>query len=291
MKNGSTKRYNLNVPWVESPFFHKEISEKSMTSTELNHCIKFHEDGYIIIDLGLTDEFIEDLRKDIDMLNSDNNVLVQDKGYHYSKGKRIFEGWKRSVLIRQLALNERVMDVLRLLYDKEPYPFQTITFNYGSEQPLHSDTIHFDTIPHRWLAAAWVALEDMTPYNGSLAFVPKSHKLPPYDFQDIGLPQQHFGHQFEAYKAYEDFVKDLVDVNDMEVKTLECKAGQALIWASTLLHGGMPVVDETTTRYSNVTHYYFEGCDKYYSPMFSNAQNGVFSLKDIYSKNIRDWKG
>lgn len=291
MKNHSTKRYNLSVPWVESPFFYREFAKKSITDEEADLAFKFHRDGYIIIDLGLTDEFIKDLKKDIDMLNEEEDVVVQDKGYHYSKGKRIFEGWKRSVLIRQLALNERVLDILRVLYDREPYPFQTITFNYGSEQPLHSDTIHFDTIPHRWLAAAWVALEDVGKHNGSLKFVPKSHKLPPYDFQDLGLPMQHFGHQFEAYNIYEEFVEDLVEAHDLEVKTLECKAGQALIWASTLLHGGIPVEDKNSTRYSNVTHYYFEGCDKYYSPMFSNAQNGVFSLKDIYSKNIRDWKG
>ena len=34
------------------------------------------------------------------------------------------------------------------------------------------------------------------------------------------------------------------------------KRGQALIWAANLLHGGDPIGDPQSTRYSQVTHHY-----------------------------------
>ena len=46
------------------------------------------------------------------------------------------------------------------------------------------------------------------------------------------------------------------------------KKGQALIWASNLLHGGSAHRDKGRTRHSQVTHYYFEGC-QYYQPLSS----------------------
>jgi ectoine hydroxylase-related dioxygenase (phytanoyl-CoA dioxygenase family) len=183
-----------------------------------------------------------------------------------------------------------VFDTLRMLYKREPYPFQTITFNYGSNQPLHSDLIHFDSVPHRWLSAIWVALEDMTDQNGSLIYVPGSHKLPIFDFYDLKIKVPEYGKQFDSYAEYEEFVRQLVEVNELEVKPLICKKGQALLWSANLIHGGDIIRDPNSTRYSQVTHYYYDDCDVYYSPMFSEAWKGKFSEKDISKKNIRDYK-
>lgn len=60
---------------------------------------------------------------------------------------------------------------------------------------------------------------------------------------------------------------------------LRCKKGQALIWLSNLLHGGAKQNDPNRTRWSQVTHYYFEGCT-YWRPYASNLSTG-----DIFSFN------
>ena len=44
------------------------------------------------------------------------------------------------------------------------------------------------------------------------------------------------------------------------------RRGQAIIWAANLLHGGAPQRDRARTRWSQVTHFYFEGC-RYYTPL------------------------
>jgi ectoine hydroxylase-related dioxygenase (phytanoyl-CoA dioxygenase family) len=248
--------------------------------------IDFHEKGYAIIDLNLSDIEIQSLIEEIDQINNSDNVTVQESGYHYSKGKRIFEGWKRSKLLKSLSLNPIVMAKLDLLYRRKVLPFQTITFNYGSNQPLHSDIIHFDSLPHRWLAAVWVALEKMDENNGSLIYVPGSHKLPFFDFYDLKIKAPEYGKQFDSYAEYENFIRQLVESKELKTETLVCKPGQALVWAANLIHGGDEIRDVNRTRYSQVTHYYFEGCDKYFSPMFSEAWMGKFSEKNLKEKNF-----
>ena len=290
MRNFSTNHDETNWPWVESPFFKELIKHQELTDEEKEVATKYNEDGYIILDLGLSDEEIDELIKEIDYLNSKDDVKAQEQVYHYSKGKRIFEGWKESEKLQGLALNPNVMKTLEMLYKKEPYPFQTITFNYGSNQPLHSDIIHFDSVPHRWMCAVWVALEDMTEDNGPLVYVPGSHKLPIFDFYDMKVKVPEYGKQFDSYREYEEFIRQLVEVNELEVKPLRCKKGQALVWSANLIHGGDVIKDPNSSRYSQVTHYYYPGCDVYYSPMFSEAHKGDYREKDLSQKNIKEYK-
>lgn len=286
MKNYKQEIDATNWPWCESPFFYELIESQNLSDDDKRFAIDFHENGYAIVDLNLTREELTSIIVEIDRLNSKKEIKVQESGYHYSRGKRIFEGWKESNILKDLSLNKTILDRLRLLYASEPLPFQTITFNYGSNQPLHSDVIHFHTMPHRWLAASWVALEDMDETNGTLVYVPASHKLPIFDFYDLKIKAPEYGKQFDSYAEYENFIQQLVDSRELEVKPLVCKAGQALIWSANLIHGGMEIKDKNRSRYSQVTHYYFEGCDKYFSPMFSEAWMGKFSEKNLKEKNF-----
>ena len=290
MRNFSKDINETNYPWVESPLFDELINHQDLNENEIEIIKKFNKDGYLLIDLGLSDDDLKTFKLEIDKLNDKDTVITQDNGYHYSKGKRIFEGWKDSKMLQSLSLNDKIFDLLRLLYKREPYPFQTITFNYGSNQPLHSDIIHFDSLPHRWLTGVWVALEDMTENNGTLVYVPGSHKLPIFDYYDLKIKVPEYGKQFDSYHEYEEFIRDLVRVNKLKTEKLICKKGQALVWAANLIHGGDEIKDPNSTRYSQVTHYYYEGCDKYYSPMFSNSWKGEFSEKDLKNKNIKDYK-
>jgi len=279
-----------NWPMCESPFFYDLIKTLNLDNEQLALATQFHEKGYVVLDLGLTDEQLDTIKHEIDFINSNDKTKTQDERYHYSKGKRIFEGWKQSKILRDLSLNPKVLNFLNLMYQRTPVPFQTITFNYGSNQPLHSDLLHFSSMPQRWMTACWIALEDMDENNGTLAYVPESHKLPIFDFYDLNIKTPKFGEQFEAYAEYEEFLRQLVESKQLKTENLICKRGQALIWASNLLHGGNEIKDESRSRYSHVTHYYFNGCDKYYSPLFSESWKGEFSEKDLSTKNFYEFE-
>ena len=62
--------------------------------------------------------------------------------------------------------------------------------------------------------------------------------------------------------------------------TFEAKKGDALIWSSKLIHGGSPVRKPGSTRWSQVTHYFFEDCI-YLTPQFSDMIAGEYFLRSL----------
>ena len=84
------------------------------------------------------------------------------------------------------------------------------------------------------------------------------------------------------YRQYEDFLKQLTSVKKVDPHIARLKKGQALIWSANLLHGGCnipAVTDFSKSRYIQVQHYFFEGCDIHYHPMFSRKSRGLYAKK------------
>jgi hypothetical protein len=288
MKNYFIDKNTLDIPWIESPFFSQLLENSNYTNEEKHILTEYNERGYIVIDLELTEEYIDNLLDQV--FKELSNLPTQDSRYHYSEAPRIFEGWKTNPYILGLAKHPKLLSTLELLYGRKPIPFQTINFLYGSNQPLHQDSIHFYTQPERWMVGTWTALQDMTEDCGPLNIVPGSHKWPHYNFQHLNLPVVEFGNQFDNYHEYENFLSQLLEAMGGYKKKWIGKKGQTLIWASNLLHGGAPILNPESTRYAQATHYYFEGCNHYYSPMFSDTANGVYAKKDLSKKDILNHK-
>jgi ectoine hydroxylase-related dioxygenase (phytanoyl-CoA dioxygenase family) len=178
-------------------------------------------------------------------------------------GSRVFDGWKVSRAVRAIALAPRVLRVLYQLYGREPLPFQTLNFPIGTEQRVHSDVIHFASDPPTYMCGVWAALEDIDRDNGALVYYPGSHKLPVVTMEDVAP-----GPGKEYYERYEDRIEQLVAASGLKPAYACLRRGQALIWSANLLHGGSSHHDKSRTRHSQVTHYFFEGC-QYYMPLAS----------------------
>jgi len=293
MKQFFTDKDALNIPWTESPFFYELLSNSKLTDEQCQQAIQFHEKGYIILDLELSDNFLNHVVTEMyDSIERDN-VTKQAEFYTYSNSPRIFEEWRNSDAIRELCLNKKLIDTLEFLYNKEAFPFSTINFIKGSNQPLHSDGIHFHTIPQLWMSGVWVALEDTTTENGTLNIVPGSHKWPVFDYDSLKLPHPDTINdgEKENYRVYEEFIRKLVEANNAEIVPIPLKKGQALIWAANLLHGGMQIVNENSTRLTQAIHYFYKDCTKYYHPMFSKPYEGKYADKWCNEQtNIKTYK-
>ena len=61
MKNYFIDKNSLDTPWVESPFFYQLLESSNYTEEEKTILTKYHEDGYLVIDLELDNEFIDSL--------------------------------------------------------------------------------------------------------------------------------------------------------------------------------------------------------------------------------------
>lgn len=227
---------------------------------------QFHGSGYMIFDpmipMDIIDRAISELANHPDMTQN----------LHH--GSRVFNGWKISPAVRRIALAPRVLRVLRQLYDREPRPFQTLNFPIGTEQRAHSDIIHFHTDPPSYMCGVWVALEDIDEGNGALIYYPESHKLPEVKMEDIAP-----GPGKQYYDRYEDHIEMLVRKHNLQPKRAIIKKGQAFIWAANLIHGGGSHPDKKRTRHSQVTHYFFEGC-QYYTPLDSYGGYRHLRLND-----------
>ena len=77
----------------------------------------------------------------------------------------------------------------------------------------------------------------------------------------------------------------MIEEHQAVSETFLARKGQALIWCANLLHGGSPQTDPTRTRWSQVTHYFFDDCI-YYTPAFSDEPLGRLALREIV--NVAD---
>ena len=44
----------ISLPWIESDFFYSQLKTKKISREFQQYAIKFHEDGYCVVDLGLS---------------------------------------------------------------------------------------------------------------------------------------------------------------------------------------------------------------------------------------------
>lgn len=290
----------LSIPWCESPLAFdiidsviedKKIQAASYGISEKDletHIHNFLCEGYIVFNSGFSSEFLSNTINQLDEALEKTKVEVQAGHYHYSDGPRIFKAWDWCKPVWDIAVNGKAMFLLEVLYGRPAIPFQTINFKIGSNQPVHSDAVHFNTIPERWVAGYWTALEDVTENNGPLRIYPGSQDLPIYDFQDLNMKATAYNEEKENYTKYEEFI-NLVKENYFE-KVVLMEAGESVIWRANLLHGGSDIIDPSLTRWSQATHCYFPGCTQYYTPFYSSKYEGIYSDKKIENKDIRGKK-
>jgi hypothetical protein len=262
----------LNRPWIDSPYF-PDLLKRAGLSPEMDQLVRtFARDGYVILDPQIDDETIEAAARDMRKIPPEKLL--------FSDGTRLQDAWTMSDAIRRIAIAPVIMDALKALYQRQPYPFQTLSFRCGSQQKTHSDTIHFGSIPYGFMCGVWLALEDIDEANGPLHYYPQSQKLPVYDLLDIGVTAFTQSQAFENYARYEEFVEGMMIREGLDRIELHVKRGQALIWASNLFHGGTPIRDLARSRLSQVTHYHFHGC-MYFAPLLSDPGLGLLHVRNL----------
>jgi ectoine hydroxylase-related dioxygenase (phytanoyl-CoA dioxygenase family) len=155
---------------------------------------------------------------------------------------------------------------MELLLGVTVRPFQTIIGHKGSQQRAHSDSIHMTTYPLGYLAAAWIALEDIGDGSGPLIYYPRSHRLPYLFSRDVGISAEDYDTRgyLPYHERYEPAVADLVERNGIEARRFLARKGDVLVWHANLLHGGAPRTDLQLTRKALVCHYFADGAVCYH---------------------------
>lgn len=267
------------VPPIETPYFEQVLPELDLTAQEQDVARSLHAKGYAVIDFPdpVIDARIERIKANLAPrlgLDPADPASVRHHG-----DLRIQDAWQFDEDVRAIATNAAVIDLLSRLYARPAFPFQTLNFPVGTQQHLHSDAIHFSSQPERFMCGVWLALEDIHPDAGPLDYCPGSHRWPIVSNTMLGTPR--FGRKSQnAQGPYEAVWDAMVAASGLQTERFLARKGQALIWMANLLHGGSPRADPARTRWSQVTHYYFQDCT-YYTPAFSEEPLGRLDLRTI----------
>jgi len=234
--------------------------------------ISLHEKGFCLINLS-DNEWLAKM----DSVVEDLQPLLEPDLKRWECGEsgppRLQDGWIDHASIKALALEPMVLDLLWHLYGREPFAFQTLNFAVGSEQHFHSDAVHFNSYPHGFMCGVWIALQDVQRESGPLIYFPGSHRLPYLSARSLGLDRDAVMAEPHPQRFFEPIWQKAVSENLFEKQEFLPKRGELLIWHANLLHGGEPVQDRSSRRWSQVIHYFFSDC-LYTTPLRSFAPGG-----------------
>jgi hypothetical protein len=233
------------------------------------------EHGWVVLDRGVPLEVCDRLRGDLDraFAEGDERLLMFPPGTRDpqpltagldTERLRVVDAYAFYESARDALFSEPIARFLRMVFDDAPLLFQSLTFEKGSQQPLHQDTEFVVTTSPLEFAASWIALEDISPGSGELMYLDGSHRLPEFLFSG---KYKHWSEKRDGQDQAEQWhrhVEDHAREMGLEQMTFVPRKGDVLIWSADLAHGGSPVTDPALTRKSLVGHYCPDRVDPLY---------------------------
>jgi ectoine hydroxylase-related dioxygenase (phytanoyl-CoA dioxygenase family) len=259
-------------PWLDRPDWQELLQQKrdrrELSAADAELCRYWVEHGYIILKKCLDEPSLDDGWAAYEAAIARGTVKLQPESVNEN------DPWPGRYLDPHLKVPElcpvmRHPELLRwvkILMDREPAPYQSITSHKGSQQGEHSDSIHMTTYPLGYLTAAWIAFEDIHPDCGPLVYYPGSHRLPYVFSKDVGITAEEFKQTgYKGYtEKYEPFIKNLLAKNGCQPAYFHAGKGDVLIWHANLIHGGSPRRNLKFSRRAMVCHYFVKGAVTYH---------------------------
>lgn len=144
----------------------------------------------------------------------------------------------------QYLLDQRVGDVLKVLFEEEPLAAQSMFYFKppgGRGQALHQDNFYLRVKPGTCIAA-WTAIDDTDLENGSLFVVPGSQNC------EVLCP-----HPSDPQKSFS--VEEVDIPAGMAPIEMRMKAGDVLFFNGSLIHGSYPNISAERFRRAFICHY------------------------------------
>ena len=169
---------------------------------------------------------------------------IQSKGDVLKQFPRILHPHRFDAVSMETMLSERVGAVLSELFGEEPLAAQSMLYFKppgARGQAMHQDNFYLNVRPGTCIAA-WLSLDDADDENGGMSMVPGSHRL------GVQCPQM-------ADMA-QSFTTELVPVpTGMQAVPTPLKAGDALFFNGSVIHGSTPNSSQNRFRRAFICHY------------------------------------
>ena len=209
---------------VERNLSFVKVSNENPQALTGSQIEKYNEEGYLMPFDGLPESEINELRNFFDQILAE--ALAEGKN-SYSISTAHLKFAKIYDLMNHPAIVEPVKDLLGEDLVAWGAHFFCKMPNDGKRVPWHQDCPYWPLTPTR-TATVWLAIDDSTPKNANMRFIPGSHLGGVIDYEMSDSPD---------------------DVLDREVKNAAkfgnpvdviLKAGQFSIHSDLLLHGSEP---------------------------------------------------
>jgi phytanoyl-CoA hydroxylase len=224
---------------------------------EIARCL--HLDGIAVVRRAHSKELCDAVIEDFKRYVADNRSYVQENLDALGREKRLVNFHLMSDAAAKIGCAENVMSTLDFIFAGEASVYSSLTFKFGTQQPVHRDTPHFATWPKKMFVGVWTALEDIDDRAGPLFYHRGGHlfEIDPLEFMRQAkkrLPDAPVEQQLllalDLYNG--EVIRRAPNVSP--ATKLDMKAGDTVIWHPELPHGGLPAIDTARTRWSIVFH-------------------------------------
>lgn len=287
--------YSGPYPWLDHDDALSQIEarlqRREITEQEAELCRCWANNGYVILNKLIENRILDEVWDGYEKAIRSGRIKLppEPAGEEDLYPGRYLNPHKKVGAFCQILKHVELLRYIRLLMEREPKPLQTIAAHKGSQQGLHSDSIHMTTYPLGYLTAAWIAFEDIDPDCGPLVYYPGSHRLPYVFSKDVGISEEDFKiHGYGPYRdRYEPYIRQLVEDHHLEAHHFHAKKGDVLVWHANLIHGGSARRNLELTRRSVVCHFFVKNAFVYHDLASTRSKQqylGTCLLRDDTGK-------
>jgi hypothetical protein len=285
--------YSGPYPWLDQADAMEQIDSRlkrnEITEHEAELCRCWSANGYVILNNLIENGVLDDVWAAYEKAIETGRIKlpVESAGDNDPFPGRYLNPHKKIGAFCRILKHPELVRYIQLLVERKPRPLQTIASHKGSQQGLHSDSIHMTTYPLGYLTAAWIAFEDIDPDCGPLVYYPGSHRLPYVFSKDVGITEDDFKNEgYASYHArYEPHISRLVE--NMKPHHFHAKKGDVLIWHANLVHGGSARRNLELSRRSVVCHFFVKNAFVYHDLAAAKSRQqylGTCLLRDDAGK-------
>ena len=259
-------------PWLDRPdaleTIERRLERREITPKQAEICRYWTQNGYYVARGGIDPDTIDAAwaAYEAAVARGDLTLAPEKAAEDDPHPGRYLNPHLKVEELDHLLRHPVLVNFSSMVLGRQAIPFQTIASHKGSQQAEHSDSIHMTTYPLGYLAACWVAMEDIHADSGPLVYYPGSHRLPYLFSRDVGISTDDFRERgYTAYReCYEPAIQRELAEHAIPPRHFTAKKGDVLFWHANLLHGGSARTDMRRSRKALVHHYFAEGCVCYH---------------------------
>ncbi|MDP4025662.1 phytanoyl-CoA dioxygenase family protein [Methylobacterium sp. NEAU 140] len=259
-------------PWLDQPdapaIIDRRVARREITPKQAEICRFWVENGYYVARGAIDPDTIDEAwgAYEAAIARGDLTLAPEKAAEDDPHPGRYLNPHLKVEELDRLLRHPVLVNFSSMVLGRPAIPFQTIASHKGSQQSEHSDSIHMTTYPLGYLAACWVAMEDIHADSGPLVYYPGTHRLPYLFSHDVGISTDEFRERgYTAYRErYEPAIKREIADHGAAPHHFIARKGDVLFWHANLLHGGSARADMRHSRKALVHHYFAEGCVCYH---------------------------